>query len=511
MAYFNHAFQKVFIGTEAIDPFVNDGVTNTAGLTTVGRFGFFDPNTWVNVAAAPATCCELILAASSIHQVDKIGPFHGGYSESNKSKKINPKYVSRFYRVDPCTPQNNIVHVGSTPFTAAGAALTFNNLVSNPGAFTPSTTFTNVATSGGTGTGLTVNVVIDGAGSIASIASITVNNPGIGYTIGDTITVLGTALGGASPADDVTFDVLTVTTATADCCHTFLCDQTYYLRLDIKGSPALRFLTRNTYYTADHYTGCCADPTVAPTPVDSTEVFIGWAKLFMASPLIAPFIQIIVFDQTGVPWFQTAALAVAAGYPSTQIWDEYVSPGYVADACAGMTFVGAYVDTQFGDCTFYPTDFFEKEPVHIYASEVDYTGDPCEFTGICVVEECPPRQGNGFGDTVLKELILSESYLQNNFATNNDLRIREITQGYDLTNTISRSAMYTRYYLQHSVPRFNNPTGVFDNDQYLLQVITNGSIAAFETFVETWLDTCSNCPQLEVFDCDSCSSVIGFI
>src|SRR5690349_1700051 len=124
MSYFNHAFKKQFLGTDAGDPFVNDGTTPTSGLTTIGRFGFFDPTTWVNVASAPADCCPLVLASTALYTNDKIGPFHGGYRESNKSKLINPKYVTRFYRVDPCTPQNNIVHVGSTPFTAAGAALT---------------------------------------------------------------------------------------------------------------------------------------------------------------------------------------------------------------------------------------------------------------------------------------------------------------------------------------------------------------------------------------------------
>ena len=26
--------------------------------------------------------------------------------------------------------------------------------------------------------------------------------------------------------------------------------------------------------------------------------------------------------------------------------------------------------------------------------------------------------------------------------------------------------------IQHSVPRFNNPTGVFDNDQYIVEILT---------------------------------------
>jgi len=67
-------------------------------------------------------------------------------------------------------------------------------------------------------------------------------------------------------------------------------------------------------------------------------------------------------------------------------------------------------------------------------------------------------------------MILSESYRQSFFAT--DFRIREITQGNQILDVIDRSALYDGVYLQHNVPRFNNPTGVFDNDQYLLAFYT---------------------------------------
>jgi hypothetical protein len=35
---------------------------------------------------------------------------------------------------------------------------------------------------------------------------------------------------------------------------------------------------------------------------------------------------------------------------------------------------------------------------------------------------------------------------------------------------VDRTKLYRVYYLQHSVPRLNNPSGVFDNDQYLYSV-----------------------------------------
>jgi hypothetical protein len=187
------------------------------------------------------------------------------------------------------------------------------------------------------------------------------------------------------------------------------------------------------------------------------------------------------------------------GNPAANTWDEYVSPGFVEGDCAGLILYGAYVDTKFGNCTFQISDFYEKEPVRLYASEVDLNGDPCAFSGICIVNECLGRQAMGLGESVVRDLILSESYRQNFF--HSDFRIREITQGYDILNSVNRNALYTRYYLLHSVPRFNNPSGTFDNDQYLLEVITDGQIVAFETFVETWLENCSQCTGLEVESC----------
>jgi len=59
------------------------------------------------------------------------------------------------------------------------------------------TTTTNVATSGGTGVGLTLNLVLGGGGAV-NIAF--VNNPGIGYTNGDVVNIIEPFVGGGSGA-----------------------------------------------------------------------------------------------------------------------------------------------------------------------------------------------------------------------------------------------------------------------------------------------------------------------
>jgi hypothetical protein len=449
MAYFNHAFTKMFLGTQVtgaspLNPNTNltNGFITVAGIPTSvlgdvntgvannnygpGSYGLFDAKTYLSVSEATVdgTCCPLILASASLLHNDKIGPFHGGYKESNKSKLINPKFVRRFYRVDSCVPEQAVISIGWTPETAAGG-LDPNNF------------------QGGTNA--------------------------------------------------------------SECCYEFLCGETYYLRIDIKGSPTLRYLNHQAYQTLSAYTGCCSGPT--PTLVDSTLVMIEWAKALVINQYLTPFIAPVVFDEAGVAWYAPGTTVTYDGtntpVTSAQWWDAYVSPGHTPGACAGLRLYGAYVETKFGNCSFQVTDFFEKEPVRILASLVDYNGDPCVFAGLCVYNDCRGVQGMGFGEQVVRDLILAESYLQNFF--HSDIRIREITQGDQILNSVSRNALYTRYYILHSVPRYNNPTGTFDNDQYMLEVISTGTNAAFESTMNTWLSSCGDgCVSLETESCTHC-------
>jgi hypothetical protein len=401
MAYFNHAFQKTFVGYNG---FVTEPGLKTNDLT-LGEFTFVDPKTWdipENLDPATTLKCPLVLVSGSIHPNDKIGKFHGGYAETVKSKTINPKYVSSFYKVESCPAQQAQISVGANHTNYEGGSCNLNS-------------------------GTVIN-------------------------------------------------------------KEFLCGETYNLRVDIKGSPALRTLTRNSYYTAAAYTGCCPDDAIAPVAVNPLIVYVQWAYQLLNSPLINPFIQVeITYSvDAGVNWLElgdgtssTANLNLLLGYiqaPSTL--PANATP---ADTLAGLLINGAYVDTRFDNCTFYPNDSIIAflEPVKIYASEVDLNGDPCAFAGVCVYNTCAPYQLKGTGENVIRELILTEGYMQQPFYTGSDLRIREITNGTDVYDAIDRNSFYTSYYIQHNVPRFNNPSGTFDNDQYLLQiVVTEDTVVA---------------------------------
>jgi hypothetical protein len=437
MAYFNHAFQKMFMGnrpgTQAesgTTAGVEHGFLTTSGISTVelantnatvaepfglgpGVFGMFNSETYQSLAEgdlAPGECCPLILAAASLKASDKQGPFHGGYQESTKSKYIKPQYVREFYRVDPNEPQANVVHVGQTQVF--------------------------------------------------------------------------------------------------DCLKEFFCGETYYLRVEVKGSPALRFANHNLYQTLQADGGCCSGPV--PATVDPTLIYIQWAEAILENPYLKDFINPVVIAADGLPLFATEAEATAYGDSTRTFANWPIAPyTYTPGDLAGMILTGAYVDTTFGNCSFQNTDHFEKEPIRILVSEVDYNGDPCVFEGVCVNEECPSLQGMGYGEQVIRDLIMSESYLQNFFHT--DIRIREITQGDSMFNVGGvdlRSSLFTRFYILHSVPRYNNPTGVFDNDQYMLCVVTEDLSAAganvafgtsaFESFMDTWLTNCGDQCTTEV-------------
>ena len=433
MAYFNHAFRKTFIMDAYVDPVVAPASAASGALTS-GQLSLYDAKTWAPLDVATPSKCQFVIASGAPYADDKVGPFHGGYTESIKSKGINPKFITKVWTNKANAAQQSILHIGTTPYTSK-------------------------------------------------------------------------------------------TTAGAGCCPTFLCGENYHLRVDVKGSPALRMLNHQAYQEITAYTGCCPDGTVAPTPVNPAVVMLSWAEQIAESvilaghgpngstnpaPFIVPVVTLSAVGAAGVVGDGailvypkgTSAATLTAAVTATNAHLGLVGPATVtavlpddasvtaylaaalSDQCAGLTLVGAYEETKFGDCTFQPSDFYGTEPLRLFASEVDLNGDPCEFTGICIEHECKGRKPQGLGETVARDFILSESYRQVPFAT--DLRIREITQGNDMLGTgpgqVDRTALYDRLFILHSIPRYNNPTGTFDNDQYLLEIAAEtGAGAALNT------------------------------
>lgn len=448
MAYFNHAFQKTLINT---GPGSNPGgvanffTTANAPTTAIpaGRVALVRSvttgvgqvaNTVINTSAAfGATTIQQIpmvyLAQGSINTKDKLGPLAGGYKESVKTKGINPKYVSKFFRVDPSCAQNEIVSVCLCE--------------------------------------------------------------------------------GAVPQ----------------------CGTSYYLRVDVKGSPALRFLSHNLYRTFASSNVCCpADPN-ASTAIDPMQVQTSWAWQIARDPIMSQFIAPVLTWNSGagtttfdaLAWFTANSTLMdtdlyAAIQNGTAVGNyAYTENGFTseeqayspADSVEPSTapclyMVGAYVDTQFGTCSFHPQDFYELAPVKIYPSITDQLGDPCVDQIWCTGLEELGKQPDGMGYKLLRDVILFRRYMQEQYVY--DPRLREVMNQDEAYNYISQSSFYTTYGILHSVPRFNNPTGVFDNDQYLVTIVmppasscsSNSDVATFEAWMNAYLAAAGNGVQLEV-------------
>jgi hypothetical protein len=445
--YFPNAFRKSFL--PASTTLASSG--STAALTA-GQIGFFDAKTFQVVSAQAA---PFILAEGSRFASDKIGPVHGGYKESKKSKAINPKYISRLIKVTSDVAQNQIIKVE------------------------------------------------------------------------------------------------------ANACAGLACDSTIRLRLDVKGSPALRFLNHQLYKTLDAYTGCC---DVNNAAIDHTVALLKWADQINEAPLLKDFVQAKVWLETTAsvaidPTSGSATIAVAnADAALFQVGEKVVhaslapnslvvsvgaadsaSSGnanvvlsvaavsstngnaavFTAQTTAGYTpatsslgsvnshldIVAAYVDTKFGNCTFTPTDKYDLEPLFIYASVVDESGEPCKVECISVSETRAPKQASGVGETVLRELILDGRYLQNAYPDSSrvdSLRMREIEADPALA-TVNRSGLYDQVLILHNVPRFNNPTSTFDNDQYLIvvHVPAGTNTDSITNFIAASASAASNAVTLE--------------
>ncbi len=222
--YFPNAFRKSFL--PASTTLASSG--STAALTA-GQIGFFDAKTF---AAVTAQAAPFILAQGSYFAKDKIGPVHGGYQESVKSKVINPKYISRLIKVSAKTAQNQIVKVE------------------------------------------------------------------------------------------------------ANACAGLACDSTIRLRLDVKGSPALRFLNHQLYKTLDAYTGCCDSSNSA---IDHTVALLKWADQINEALLLKDFVQAKVWVEAHAsvaidPTAASATIVVAnADRTKFTVGDKVVAAGIPAN------------------------------------------------------------------------------------------------------------------------------------------------------------------------------------
>lgn len=125
----------------------------------------------------------------------------GGFQPSFSQFSVAPTYeddTSGGLTPAPLNTDGGFARSGTK--TTSGRARTFSNL-------TPT-----VVSSAGTGAVLTVQLTGPGTTYGITTTAINVQNPGAGYAVGDTLKILGNAIGGSTPANDMALTVLAITT-----------------------------------------------------------------------------------------------------------------------------------------------------------------------------------------------------------------------------------------------------------------------------------------------------------
>ena len=165
----------------------------------------------------------------------------GGYTLNGTTFGTNPFQVSNLGSSVFTVRSKNDIEVNgglrfrNVPSQGVASSIDAATIVSTATAYTASTTFTAVSTTAQIeGVGLTVNVVTDGNGTITSIA---INAGGTGYESGETIQIAGTALGGQSPANNVTFKLNGITGGSTAITRLDVLQQEYICLLYTSPSP----------------------------------------------------------------------------------------------------------------------------------------------------------------------------------------------------------------------------------------------------------------------------------
>jgi hypothetical protein len=282
----------------------------------------------------------------------------------------------------------------------------------------------------------------------------------------------------------------------------YFCGQSYYLKIEGLGEPALTFLNKQIYNNLDAWGGCCGSECSSgctSTSADAATIYLQWSDRIKQNPYLPSFIAPAVFTQNATG--STAKTQVYSAYdvengaPGPVYTPNTTNPGSVV-ACLQLTV--AYVNTQFNDCSFSFTDRYIYEPLYLQASLLTQNGDPCSYNATVnsfvpedfVTQQVAPRKLVGGGEDIIRAFIGSNRYRQYNFADNiyaNSIRMREVEN--DVSFNVERDAIYNQLMLLFNVDRNYNPTSIHSNDQYaiIIDVKQGTSTTALETIISNSL------------------------
>lgn len=571
MSYFPHAYQKMLVGTNATafyDGNDTTGLNGTNATTALaaGQIGIVSAKNHkvADLDGTPtyANYPMIYLAQGSFHSVDKIGS-HGGFQETVKTKGINPKYVSAFYVTQPTNPVNEVVNISYS--YASTCQVTCNttyrlrlDIKGSPALrfLAHNAYFTLDANSGccdGTNPVDPAFVMLQWAERIATYATLKdfvkpivwnrVKVSGTAQTAtASAVATLTMERTGINPNNKVIFTPTNATSATGSTIagNTFtvgtVSSTIFSVGQVLTGTGVAAGTTITSRISGGGGAGSVFNvnisQTVASTTISSVTpvtAFVaaghtpatgsGTVALVAANDLYTP-------SATSVDAFTTTSITPAIYNQvntslanGTYLYDATLNPsGYAPlanSAVAGanpesfLELAVAYADTTFGNASFSPTDHVELQPLEIYASLLDSEGNACKTSCFTVTEKQQGLQGRGFGEPLVRELILSKRYQQEPYQQ--DPRMREVLNdttlsyldaaGNTVTGELTRGSKYYVYYILHSVPRKANPSGMLDNDQYLVKVVVSartGNAAKFETWMNTLLTSAGSEIQLQV-------------
>lgn len=381
MAYFPAAYKKVFV--------VSDGHNTTGPMEemTPGMMGFFDAKTWAPIDVSGATMAAhpqvVLVLANPYHTpgADKQGPY-GGFTESVKSQIIDPRYVSRVWKVHSRSGRPQVVFLGWD---------------------------------------------------------------GEDYNL--------------NPE--------------------FTCGKTYHLRLDLKGASQLRFVGHNLSRRFAVTTPCCKN-VVSPEKVDAVSVLLELARQIMADPMISPFVSasVITEDMDG---------NLVTADPATYV--PATTPEDLANVVAGLQIWVNQADTLFLNCSVEWNDYIQLEQSMITGAQlINEDGKPCgDFKELPFTEKLTPLAAEGTPALILRDVLQFLAYQQEVFPV--DRRMQYVKDLRRVMSRITATLLYTSYYILHQVPRHYNPTGVHDEDQYLIQLVFPAGDSGSMTFLENWLQS----------------------
>jgi hypothetical protein len=496
--YFSHAFRKTLLATPTtVGGSTLDAVTSGAtSALTAGQVGIFNQAyTAIDFSTVSSSKAPFYIVQGSYYKTagysDTIGT-HGGYQESVKSKMINPKYITRLFWVQAKAPAQQVVQIpiscGLTCDTTyrlridvkGSPALRFlsHNLYRVLDSYTGCCSTTNPG------------FVKDPAVTIVNWkeqlnASPYFNNMVQARAYKFVVATAATAIGVAATTSQVTITVTNTSMLPGQ-------------RIIGGGLPANSFITAlvSTTGIVVKYPVQAVAPTVNATATYSTFSDL-YAANTVGSPTTAYFGQATYIPGTTIPTGATINTTGSGALIYTGAADA-ASFTYTAGQEPFLELTSAYVETKFGNATFTVTDNYDVEPLKIIASVVDDSGNPCltycigstpniGVAGIAT-EVQAATQVQGIGETVLRELILTGKYRQEAFGDGVNIdtfRMREIEANPGVLSMMSlanRNALYNKFCILHSVPRFNNPTGVFDNDQYLIEIAVPNTVPITQFF-----------------------------